>query len=178
MTFKAIALALIGAAGLAHAAAAQAQYNEGPFASEQALVAYWQTQNFGQTEIFLDGRKVHQRTTGFAPVLTEMYFRCNNSTQDIRVRCGSYKDPHYDLTRLIDLFETNNNTVPAKPRDAYLDGTLYRDVASSTNGTGSYWKTCIGSPSRYYPSGIPFYLYQGAIPGFGPPPPVPQCPPR
>lgn len=180
MTFKAIALALIGAAAVAHAAAAQAQtsYSQGPFASEQALVAYWQGQNFGQTEIFLDGRKVHARTTGFGPPLTEMYFTCKNSSLDIRVHCGHYKDPDYDLAGLIDLFDTNNHTRPAYLRDAYLDGQLFVDIASSTNGTGSYWKTCIGDPSRNYPSGIPYYLFQRVVPDFGPLPPLPKCPPR
>ncbi|MGO4260658.1 hypothetical protein [Lysobacter sp. TAB13] len=174
---KAISLVAAAVLGLAAVSPAQAQFTipAGPFANEQALVAWWNANNTSGmvTEVFLNGRKVYDKPTGFGPAMVAPYYLCE-LTQDVRARCNSTLDGSTRLDWLIDQFDTGVGTRPAlADTDIYLDNQLVRPFATPTRRAQVFLLKCTGDYSRR--GGFNYYKFSYLFPGFGPPAPPRTC---
>ncbi|QWF19251.1 hypothetical protein [Lysobacter capsici] len=168
---KAITLALAGLLGLAALQPAHAEFviPAGPFANEQALVAWWNANNSSGlvTEVFLNGRKVYDKPTGWGPAMVAPYYLCA-ATQDVRARCNSTLDGSTRLDTLIDLFDTGVGTRPAlADTDIYLGADLVRPFTTPSRRAQVFLIRCLGDSSRR--GGFYYYKFHHIIPDFGPP---------
>jgi hypothetical protein len=124
----------------------QAVTSDGPFASQQALVAYWTANAPANiaTQIFLNGKLVFKQS-GFGPADTQEYFAC--SAGNIYSVCPTgWSDGFWS-------FQTLASRIPAAA-GVRKDGTLVR---SPTPPVGQVYdvSTCTGQTSDF---GTPRYF--------------------
>lgn len=127
---------LIVGLSMAAAAPTAADPNNGPFASEAALLDYWRTQppGFVAVMIYYDGRLIfHGGGTG-GPPFAKQYFQC---TSDVRPQCSNVEAGAATARSLETTFGTG--------KTIRVDGTL---VQSGMGGTLDIM-SCLGD-GRYF----------------------------
>lgn len=127
----------------------------GPFATQQALVAFWTGTSTGgaATQIFLNGHKVFDRT-GFGPPLIAEYFACQAG--------GIYEVCPTDFIDGFSVFKTLVSRIPAG-HAIVKDGVLFR---AGTDGQTVDVTTCFGDQSL---AGTVKYVKVTEVAGFSPP---------
>jgi hypothetical protein len=105
---------------------AAADPNNGPFASEPALLAYWQSQPpaFVAVFIYYDGRLIFRGSGTGGPVFGKEYFQC---TGDVRPQCTNKEAGSTTARWLETTFGTGKNI--------FVDGTRVQTGAGGTLDT-------------------------------------------
>lgn len=102
---------------------AAADPNNGPFASEPALRAYWDSQPAGFVAVFIyyDGRLIFRGGGAGGPAFAKQYFQC---TGDVRPQCANVEAGAATARSLETTFGINKNI--------FVDGTVVQSGVAGT----------------------------------------------